>query len=64
MDKLRDELQAALRDALQTYEKNRDSGSAPQAIAYDSGRYAGLKQAVEILDRLQDPRPQSANTGH
>jgi len=52
MDKLRDELEAALMDALRTYEANRDGGSPAESVAYDSGRYNGLKQAIQILDRL------------
>jgi hypothetical protein len=46
MDELRAKLSEALADALRVYEADKGSPSA----AFDSGRYDGLKQALEILD--------------
>jgi hypothetical protein len=43
---LRARLAEALADARRVYEADKGSPSA----AFDSGRYDGLKQAIEILD--------------
>ena len=48
LDILRDRLEAAKADALQVYEAEKSKPSG----AFDSGRYDGLKQAIEILDTI------------
>lgn len=50
LEKLRKTLTEAMADALRVYETNRDRGAPPQSVAFDSGRYDGLKQAIELLD--------------
>jgi hypothetical protein len=50
LDILRDHLKAAEADALRVYEANKDTPSE----AFDSGRYDGLKQAIEILDDIAE----------
>ncbi len=49
---LLDELEAARNAALRVYEKNRASSSSGESIAFDSGRYDGLKQAIAIVEAL------------
>lgn len=39
-------------DALRVYEANRAGGSPGQSVAFDSGRYDGLKQAIETVDAM------------
>ena len=51
-ERLRAKLEEAKADALRVYEANKTAGS-PSTV-YDSGRYDGLKQAIEILDSLED----------
>lgn len=51
-DRLRAKLEEAKADALRVYEANKATGS--HSTAYDSGRYDGLKQAIEILDSLEE----------
>jgi hypothetical protein len=46
---LRDRLVAAQADAFRVYELDRDKPSG----AFASGRYDGLKQAIEILDKVR-----------
>jgi hypothetical protein len=41
-------LEAANAEALRVYMANKASGSSIESIAYDAGRYEGLKQAIEI----------------
>ena len=48
LDILRDHLKAAEADALRVYKVDKDTPSG----AFASGRYDGLKQAIEILDEL------------
>ena len=48
LDILRDRLTAARADALRVYKVDKDTPSG----AFQSGRYDGLKQAIEILDEL------------
>jgi hypothetical protein len=45
---LRDRLESTKADALQVYEADKSKPSG----AFDSGRYDGLKQAIEILDTV------------
>jgi len=45
---LRD-LEAANLEALRVYEVDKAGGSGRESIAFDSGRYDGLKQAIEIV---------------
>jgi hypothetical protein len=47
---IRDELTRAMNEARRVYEADKDTPSG----AYDSGRYDGLKQAVQIVDKLWD----------
>ena len=47
-DALRDRLEAAQVEALRVYKLDKDTPSG----AFASGRYDGLKQAIEILDDL------------
>lgn len=54
LNRLRKELLSAKSDAFRVYEKNRDGGSSEKSVAFDSGRYDGLKQALEILDRMEE----------
>lgn len=53
LDKLRKELDAEWNDAVRVHAANRDGGSPIQSVAYDAGRVAGLKQAIEAIDRIQ-----------
>ncbi|MGO8694988.1 MAG: hypothetical protein ACLQMF_15100 [Rectinemataceae bacterium] len=48
LDILRDRLADARADALRVYKVDKDTPSG----AFASGRYDGLKQAIEILDEL------------
>jgi len=50
LDILRDHLKAAETDALLVYESDKGKPSE----AFDSGRYDGLKQALEILDDIAE----------
>ncbi|HUW42503.1 MAG TPA: hypothetical protein VMV90_15975 [Rectinemataceae bacterium] len=50
LDILRDHLNAAQSDALRVYEADKGKSSE----AFDSGRYDGLKQAIEILDDIAE----------
>jgi hypothetical protein len=50
MERLRAELEAAMADARRVYEADKAAGGL--SSAYDSGRYDGLKQALEILDKF------------
>lgn len=54
LDKLRKELAKELANAREVHDANRAGGSSEVSVAYDSGRYAGLKQAIEALDRVAD----------
>jgi len=47
---IRSRLEEAKADALRVYELDKDKPSG----AFASGRYDGLKQAIQILDRLWD----------
>jgi len=51
LEKLRAELAEALADALRVYEANKAGGSPALSVAFDSGRYDGLKQALAIIDK-------------
>jgi hypothetical protein len=48
LETLRSRLKAAQEDALRVYRLDKDTPSA----AFDSGRHAGLGEALEILDTL------------
>jgi hypothetical protein len=50
LDTLRGRIEAAQADALRVYRLDKDKPSG----AFDSGRYDGLKQAIEILDDLAE----------
>jgi hypothetical protein len=54
MKELRERIEAARADALRVYEIDLPLGGV--SSAYDSGRYDGLKQAIEILDDLARSR--------
>jgi ParB family chromosome partitioning protein len=56
-DRLRAKLEEAKADARRVYEANKAAGSS--STAYDSGRYDGLKQAIEILDSLEEEGPKA-----
>jgi hypothetical protein len=45
---LRD-LEAANAEALRVYKADKGSGSGIESVAFDAGRYEGLKQAIEIV---------------
>jgi len=49
MEELIKELEREVENALWVERANRQSGSPPQGTAYDSGRYTGLKDALEIV---------------
>jgi hypothetical protein len=51
---LRD-LEAANVEAFRVYKADKASGSGIESIAYDSGRYDGLKQAIEIVTAFASP---------
>jgi hypothetical protein len=48
--RLRERLVMALDNARAVYEADRDAGST--STAFDSGRYDGLKEALQILDSI------------
>lgn len=50
LDTLRGRIVVAQADALRVYKLDKDKPSG----AFDSGRYDGLKQALEILDTLAE----------
>jgi hypothetical protein len=43
------DLEAAKANAMRAYEENRSSRSSGESIAFDAGRYEGLKQALELV---------------
>ena len=43
------DLEAAKAAAMRAYEENRSSRSSGESIAFDAGRYEGLKQALELV---------------
>lgn len=45
-------LELALQDVQRVYRANRRAGSPAESTAYDSGRYAGLKEALEIVQAV------------
>ncbi len=49
-ERVREALEQARSDALRVYELDKSKPSG----AFASGRYDGLKQAIEIIDRLWD----------
>ena len=49
---LRAALTRAMAMALEVYEENKANGSTIQSVSFDSGRYDGLKQSIEILDQM------------
>jgi hypothetical protein len=50
LETLRSRLEAAQADALRVYRADKDTPAGSGAFA--SGRYDGLKQAIELLDAL------------
>jgi len=44
-------LQEVIDRAIENYKSNKNSGAAAESLAYDSGRIAGLKEAMEIITR-------------
>lgn len=48
-----DRINRELEGARETERANREAGSPAQSVAYDAGRYAGLKEALEILDQVR-----------
>ena len=48
LDALLEDLEAAKADARRVYEANKAGGSGGESVAFDSGRYDGLKQAIEL----------------
>ena len=51
---IRNELYQAQRQALECYESNKAHGATVESVSYDSGVYNGLKQAIELIDKLWD----------
>jgi len=51
---IRAELDNAANEAKRVFLANKDYGSPVASISYDSGRCAGLLEAIEILDKLYD----------
>ncbi len=49
VDTILRDLDAAKADALRVYTANKGSGASIESVAFDSGRYEGLKQALEIV---------------
>jgi len=49
------DLEAANLEALRVYETDKAGGSGRESIAFDSGRYDGLKQAIEIVGASASP---------
>jgi len=49
LDELRRRLEAAMAVAERVYRNNQAAGASKESIAFDSGRYAGLKQCLELL---------------
>lgn len=45
-------IQMELNNARETARLNRESGSPVQSVAYDEGRYAGLRDALDILAQV------------
>ena len=56
MEELIKELEREVENALWVEKANRQSGSPPQGSAYDSGRYTGLKDALEIVLKHYDAK--------
>jgi len=54
LDKLRKQLVWEMENALEVYQANKAGGSSEVSVAYDSGRYNGLKQAIDTLDRIAE----------
>jgi len=50
LDTLRGRLVTAQADALRVYEADKTQGAGVESVAFASGRYDGLKQALEVLD--------------
>jgi len=51
MEELIEEIRRAAEHALDVEQRNRAAGSAALSTAWDSGRYAGLTEALEIVQR-------------
>ncbi|MGA2548274.1 MAG: hypothetical protein ABSF43_17140 [Rectinemataceae bacterium] len=55
LDTLLRDLEAANAEALRVYKANKASGSGIESVAFDAGRYEGLKQAIEIVGAFASP---------
>ena len=62
-DGMLEELGRELEGALDVERRNRAAGSSPQSVAYDSGRYKGLQDALEIVLRHMGKRGGSGGMG-
>ena len=49
---LRSRLVRARDNALETYKTNKANGSTIQSVSFDSGRYYGLKESIELFDAM------------
>jgi hypothetical protein len=49
VDTLLRDLEAANVEALRVYKSDKAGGSGIESVAFDAGRYEGLKQAIEIV---------------
>lgn len=54
MQELIEELEREKANALDVEQRNREAGSSAQSVAFDSGRYAGLRDALEIVLRYAE----------
>lgn len=52
LEKLIAILESAKNDAYQVFLQNKASGASSESLAFDSGRYDGLKQALELVAEL------------
>jgi len=62
-DGMLEELGRELENALDVERRNRAAGAPPQSVAYDSGRYKGLQDALEIVLRHMGKRGESGGMG-
>lgn len=51
MERIIKELESEMDNALDVGQRNRAAGSPAESVAYDSGRYTGLKDALEVVLR-------------
>jgi predicted nucleic-acid-binding protein len=48
------ELESAIADATSTYRTNQSTHADTVSLAYDAGRIAGLKEALELFDKIKE----------